>query len=403
MQTTQAAHHRVSKFNRVTTLTATLDRVSHACIQCNLCSRECGFLQHYGTPKEIAQGFKSSHDRYAMAFQCSLCHLCAAMCPVDVDPAAMFFEIRREAVRRGAGPMPGHRRILEYERRSTSKWYSFYALPNGCDTIFFPGCTLPGTRPDKTWLLFEHIKASLPSLGIVMDCCTKPSHDLGLQEHFTVMFGEMRGYLLGNGIQRVLVACPSCYKIFKAYGDGLAVESVYEFLAGDGLPVPRRLSGTVAVHDPCGVRHEKAVHRAVRHLCERQGLAVQEMDHHGTRTLCCGEGGSVGYVAREYAQRWAALRRSESNGARLMTYCAGCAHHLGATAAHVVDLLFEPEATMAGKVKVSRAPVTYLNRLRLKRRFRKAVKGAITRERPYISRALRNLRPAGGSSSRKAI
>jgi hypothetical protein len=49
----------------------------------------------------------------------------------------------------------------------------------------------------------------------------------------------------------------------------------------------------------------------------------------------------------------------------------------------VLDLLYEPEAAPAGKAKVSGAPITYLNRIRLKKRFQKEVKAATTRERSF--------------------
>ena len=53
--------------------------------------------------------------------------------------------------------------------------FSYYALPEGCNTVFFPGCTLSGTRSEKVILTYQRLKKSIPSLGIVLDCCTKPS------------------------------------------------------------------------------------------------------------------------------------------------------------------------------------------------------------------------------------
>ena len=63
----------------------------------------------------------------------------------------------------------------------------------------------------------------------------------------------------------------------------------------------------------------------------------------------------------------------EGRGKRIVTYCAGCANFLdmiGPTA-HLLDLLFDPVATLNGRAKVTKSPVTYLKRLLLKRRFRK--------------------------------
>ncbi|MBU1182609.1 MAG: hypothetical protein KKF00_10680 [Proteobacteria bacterium] len=78
----------------------------------------------------------------SLPFECSLCGLCGAVCPVDLDPKTMFLEMRREAVRKGVAPFPEHKALINYEKRATSKQYSYYALPDGCDTIFSPGCNI---------------------------------------------------------------------------------------------------------------------------------------------------------------------------------------------------------------------------------------------------------------------
>ena len=375
-----------SKIDVRPALQSQLQQISETCINCKFCKQECAFLQEYGKPKQIADSYDPGNKRHqGMAFECSLCQLCASVCPVNLNPAEMFLEMRREVARNGNGNFSKHRGILGYEKRGTSPRFSYYALPAGCDTVFFPGCTLPGTRPETTWTLFKQLRQAIPTLGIVLDCCTKPSHDLGRDDYFHTMFEEMREYLVRNGVRNVLVACPNCYKIFDNYGAELSVQTVYEHLAQNGLRTNCKLERTITVHDPCSVRHDGPLHAAVRSLCERQGLSVEEMPHHGEKTLCCGEGGAVGFITPDYAQRWGALRKRETNGNRIITYCAGCAHSLGGVTptSHVLDLLFNPEVTMAGKAKVSSPPLTYLNRLKLKKRIKDTVDAAITRERTF--------------------
>lgn len=368
---------------RNTPLTELLGAVSEKCIDCKLCKKECRFLENYGSPKFIAMNYDPHGADQSNPFECSLCGLCTAVCPVDIDPARMFLEMRREAVRSGGGEYPEHAVILGYEKRGTSRRYTWYALPRGCDTVFFPGCALPGTRPERVKVLYGHLRKSIPNLGIVLDCCTKPSHDLGRNDFFLAAFGEVKAYLLENGIQNVLVACPNCHKVFRDGAKELSTRTVYECLANNGLPDMPNLSGTITIHDPCAVRFETSVHGAVRQLVEKTGLAVEEMAHHGKKTLCCGEGGSVGFVAPELAKNWCSFHKDQARGRKIITYCAGCSDLLGQATptAHLLDLLFEPEATMSGAVKVSRTPVTYWNRLRLKNWFRKKVDAPVTRER----------------------
>lgn len=364
-----------------------LQAVSEKCIECSLCRKECAFLKSHGMPKPIADAVVASRlDRQAVAFECSLCGLCTAVCPVGVDPAGMFLEMRQDAVQHDGVNFPEHRAIVDYERRGTSRRYTWYGLPENCDTVFFPGCNLPGTRPGRVMELFECLRGLVPFLGIVLDCCMKPSHDLGRERVFRKMFTEMREWLVENGVRTVLVACPNCHKVFREHGRELLVKTVYEILAQKGMPRVRApgQKRKVVVHDPCAVRFEQPIHGAVRDLVEKAGLTIQDMPHQGEKTLCCGEGGSVGFLKPELAKRWRSLRKAETAGQQTITYCAGCAGFLGLVTptSHVLDLIFDPEAALSGKVKASRAPFTYWNRIRLKARFRRLLATApATRER----------------------
>ncbi len=367
-------------------LTEELKNISDKCINCKLCQKECKFLRKYGKPKEIADSYNRSDACFQrMPFECSLCQLCAAVCPVKINPAKMFMEMRNEIVNRGGGDYPEHDVILGYEKRGTSKRYTYYAIPDGCDTVFFPGCTLPGTRPDKVINLYEHMKKSIPSLGIVLDCCAKPSHDLGREKYFNAMFREMKDFLVKSGIRNIIVACPNCYKIFRQYGGLLSVTTAYEFMARNGLPETGQIYESIAIHDPCSLRFVESVQSAVRDISRKKGLAIFEMKHSERRTLCCGEGGSVGFLAPDLARNWASLRKGEADGRRIVTYCAGCANCLSSitSTSHILDILFEPGAAVSGKAKVSKAPFTYLNRLRLKKQLKNTVNASVTRERTF--------------------
>lgn len=342
------------------------------CAECGACVQECAFLQAQGTPKAIA----SSPDGAERVFGCSLCGLCASVCPLGLDPAEAFLSLRRQGA--AAGDRAGHRRLLAYERRGTSPRYTWRALPEGCDTVFFPGCALPGTRPEVTLAAFERLRQAVPRLGLVLDCCTKPSHDLGRAASFDAQFGELRGWLLHHGVRRVLVACPNCHKVFRAHGDPLTVGTVYEVLAGKGGGVGIGGGEAVVVHDPCSVRGEERLHEAVRELATGAGLRVEEMEHARSNTLCCGEGGAVSHLEPSLAAAWTRRRTREAAGRRIVTYCAGCASYLGRAAAttHLLDEVF------ARRRRPARAPLTYWNRLRLKRRVRREFPAAVTGQRP---------------------
>jgi Fe-S oxidoreductase len=345
--------------------------IEEGCISCGLCRQECRYLQTYGLPIEQAKAALGEKLELTQIFNCSLCGLCTAVCPQEIDPAGQFAALRREAVTRNIGTFKEHNPLTGYEKWGGSTTFSWYGLPDGCETVFFPGCALPGTRPKRVEQVIEVLRQDIQNLGVVLDCCTKPSHDLGRMDYFSHSFTRIRNTLVEAGVKKVLVACPNCFRMFDQYGDGLEVQTIYELLAGHDFAA-LKLQGEVTVHDPCGVREQTQVHKAVRELLVTTGLSVMEMKHHGRKTVCCGEGGAVGYLNRDFAEAWTNIRAKEAAGTHIITYCAGCTHFLDrlTPTSHILDLLFEGRKTMAGKVRVTRSPFTWLNRLLLKLKLR---------------------------------
>ncbi|HQI02611.1 MAG TPA: VTT domain-containing protein [Deltaproteobacteria bacterium] len=358
------------------------------CTDCGACVRECGFLARRGTPKQIAlQLDPAIPATLNRSFECSLCGLCSAVCPKQLDVPGLFLQMRKEAYNRGFGEFAEHKPLLAYERIGTSRRFTFYGLPQGCRSVFFPGCSLSGTRPETVKKVFDALKENDPKIGIVLDCCMKPSHNLGREQILKAMFDEMRAFLVEHGVIEVLVACPNCFAMFSSMSGGLSVKTVYEELAEQGIPAGT-VQGTVTVHDPCVIRDAGNMQQAVRDLIRKKGLAIMEMPHSGRTTLCCGQGGGVNLLDPEMAESWGTLRKKEAEGKRIVTYCAGCTQALNAhtPSSHLLDLLFDPEGTLAGRKKGSSGPITYLNRILLKRTFVCGHKGdfAVTRERTFL-------------------
>jgi len=345
-------------------------KIASDCIHCGRCERECAFLQRYGDPGTLAAAYH--HDdpgQDIIPFSCSLCGLCREVCPKDLDMAGLFLSMRRSIVAQGRGNYPGHRGLLNYQRLGTSRMLSATFIPPGCDTVYFPGCALPGSRPEITRRVISHLQKLIPSLGVVLNCCGKPGHDLGRQKAFSEHFSHLREGLLRKGVRRILVNCPNCHAIFRTYGAPLEVQTIYETLAAHPPPDGAKVSGTVVVHDPCVMRYEEQAQQGVRRLLDALGEWIDPVKHSGRMTRCCGEGGAVHGVNRRLAETWAQRHAKEVHGERLVTYCAGCAQYLGryTTTSHILDLLFAPDATQDEKLKIRRAPFSYLHRWLLKR------------------------------------
>jgi len=346
--------------------------MARECVACGLCLKGCRFLQANGTPRDIALRFHPDDPAaLSMAFACHLCGLCGSVCPKKLAPQRFFLELRREAVSRWQGDFPQHRRILDYERRGASRRFSVCALPQEARSVFFPGCTLPGIKPALTMQLVFWLRQQDPAMGVVLDCCAKPSHDLGRQQEFRARFAPLRDMLLHNGVQTVYTACPNCFKVFSEYGAPLEARLVYEFLHERWTPDQPPLQGEVAVHDPCPLRVKGDCHDAVRGLLRQTGLRFVPMEYERDKAICCGEGGSVSHMVPELAAAWADMRVEQAQGLPVATYCAGCMLFLRPRlrSVHVLDLLFFPQRTMNGKERTAAPPMTYVNRLLLKSRL----------------------------------
>ncbi|QJB55002.1 (Fe-S)-binding protein [Pseudodesulfovibrio sp. zrk46] len=339
------------------------------CTDCGVCWKSCRFLKEFGTPYEIAvKVAKLPPEEWPDPFACSLCGLCGALCPEGLRPVEMFREMRRAMVRAGKVDLKLYAPILTYEALGASSLFSMLRLPEGGDTVLFPGCTVPGTRPDTTRQLFLALRDHLPDLGIALGCCAKPSHDLGREAVFKERFGRLHGKLSRAGVKRVVTTCPNCHNIFSQYGKDIDVVTAYELLAEVGVEADTRVEMDAVVHDPCVIRHEGGVQDAVRILSKRCGVSFKAGRKERRLTTCCGEGGMVSFVRPELADMWTKEQEALVGKRAVVTSCAGCVGSLGKSmdAHHVLDLLFDSRPENAIK-----PPFTYWERLKLKWWFRK--------------------------------
>ncbi len=358
-----------------------LEEIKNRCTECGNCVIDCLFLQKHGTPKSIADA--SSPGSSVISYECSLCGLCSVRCPEGLDPSRMFLKMRQESVDLGNVDLKKYAGILNYEKKGVSKLFTWYSLPENCDTILFPGCSFPGTRPDGLMKLFEHMKKTIPALGIVLDCCTKPSHDLGRMDFFKAHFSEMHRFLTSSGIKKIYVLCPNCYRIFSDYAPELQVKTAYEYLSAERSISRGTCSETLTIHDPCILRNNSVIQQSIRKIAGNRGFTIKEMPHSREKTLCCGEGVSTGLISPDLPRKWREMRKIEAGGMRILAYCAGCTGLLDMVtpASHIIDLYFDPEKTLSGRFKASKAPFTYINRLILKWKIKRNEKAGITRER----------------------
>lgn len=347
--------------------------MNRTCTRCNACVTRCGFLQEHGTPGDIAAAIqRGGMDQWPDPFGCSLCGLCGAVCPEGLRPEELFLAMRRELMESGQRSLRPYGPVLSYEKRGDSALFSLLRLPAGGDTVLFPGCALPGTRPETVRRLFTVLQTIVPDLGVSLACCLKPSHDLGRQSRFEARFSRVLDRMREAGVRQVITACPNCQKIFERYGGSVAARTAYELLADSRQAVQEQPARSAVIHDPCPQRHAPGVREAVRVLAGRCNVQVEDIREQGRLTRCCGEGGMVKFVRPDLAGGWTEQRAGQAGGRPLVTSCAGCVGYLkgAAPTSHILDLCLGTE-----DMPSPRPPLTYLARLRLKAWFMRRLSG----------------------------
>lgn len=280
----------------------------------------------------------------------------------------MFLELRREAVILDSKSFRRYRKLLAYERLGSSRLFGYLHIPQGSHRLFFPGCALPGARPEHTLALYHHLRRHIPDLGVMLDCCNKPSHDLGRQRFFLEKFQEREELLYSQGIRSIITACPNCYQAFSRYSKRIGITTIFTELQNHAPQSQTLTAKQFTLHDPCSIRFQQDIHFAVRSLVNDLGIQLTEMEHSRETTYCCGEGGAAGCTAARYAAGWSAKRHGEAEGLPLITYCAGCTSMLQHKAGvhHLVDLLFPDAGDDHVTPRRVKPPATYLRRLKVK-------------------------------------
>jgi len=370
----------VSSLQKTCTTGAVMADMAARCTSCGECVRPCSFLQQQGTPAAIAQKGMTEANLLS-AYGCSLCGLCDAVCPEVLSPSAMFLAMRQEAISQQLVDLKPYSPWLKYEKTGASYLFRRDLIPKGCHTVFFPGCSLPGSRPEAVVTLLDRLRQIEPNAGLVLDCCGKISHDLGLADRFEAIFEKLSARLRDKGITRILTSCPGCSKILGTYGAGFKVASIYEVLVaeskgqGSGAkgqgrrkafnsdPLP--LDPVVVIHDPCPARFDDSQQQAVRTLVSNAGYTIAELPEHGRTTRCCGQGGMVEGCVPGTVRHESLVIAGEASGHTVVTSCGACCDTLSAVTPtiHVADLL---NGTAVGSVKPASSAKRWLNRLKIR-------------------------------------
>jgi glycolate oxidase iron-sulfur subunit len=229
--------------------------------------------------------------------------------------------------------------------------------PTGADVWLFTGCVMDAWERTVHASAARVIEAAgagvaFPSTGGRAGCCGALAVHAGLLDDARAMAIAVMASMPGN--TPILVDSAGCGAALKDYGHlvgtpaahefGRRVLDVHEWLAPriGQLPIHRRGTDRVAIHDPCHLRNVQRVHDDVRTVLRPCVGELVELDDDG---LCCGAGGAYAALHPEMAsdiraRKLDAIRRS---GASVVASAnPGCTLHLAAAGIdvrHPVELI----------------------------------------------------------------
>ena len=279
---------------------------------------------------------------------CDQCGLCIEKCPTGLNMGALFMEARQTLHERGDLPPAFHDFFLRDMEFANGPRAACTVVPaETVDYLFFPGCQLGASNPQYVTRSFAYLRDVLgaDAVGLKTGCCGAPAQWAGAHDEFEAQVARFHDEWEQLGKPQVVLACPTCAKMFRRACADLPIVSLWEVMREHGLPVgvAGRFEGvTVDLFDPCASRYDEASQDAVRWTLSQVGFDFVELSKR-EEARCCGYGGLIYGANPRLAEKMVDERLAASQHA-VVTYCSNCRDVFaakGKTAFHLLDLVFD--------------------------------------------------------------
>jgi heterodisulfide reductase subunit D len=282
-------------------------------------------------------------------YACTNCLMCQELCGVRNDgygPWDITVAMREEITEK-EGPIDAHRPIYEGLKQYDHPW----ALPKAqrgawadglglkklgeasATTLLFAGCSADRVSGRNSTValakILQKAREDFVILGNEEKCCGLYAFDLGFRREYERLKEVNVATISGTGIERIVVACGSCQRIWREYSKTEditfevihGVEYVEQLIHAGRLKFSTSVDKTVTYHDSCHLGRGCGVYDAPRNIVRAiPGIQLVEMPRNQRWAWCCGGGGGVPEADPELAQ-WSAadrMREASATGAELV-------------------------------------------------------------------------------------
>lgn len=318
---------------------------------CSACLDQCLMLKRHGAlPKDLAKevglslnAFEETQGRAGMREigSCNFCGLCEEICPVHENLGAFLLEARKRLFELGTLPPAHHEHWLRDMAFSNSDeaCVSIVPVPGKASTMFFPGCRLGGSDPRYVAKTYERLLVIDRSAALLLRCCGAPALWAGDERGFKAELDKVRTLWVDAGKPTMLLACPSCRRLFAERLPEMPLRSIYELLEPEASAGAQFSSA--AVFDPCASRDFPETQAAVRRSVRALGIELEELDSAGRAARCCGWGGHA-HAANPALVEAQADEQASRSDLPYIVYCANCLDAFssrGKDCRHALDLI----------------------------------------------------------------
>jgi glutamate synthase (NADPH/NADH) small chain len=204
---------------------------------------------------------------------------------------------------------------------------------------------LGASNPDHVMNTYRHLTERMSDgVGLYLGCCSAPADWSGRADLLEKSIRTIRENWEQQGNPEIILACPTCHKMFARHMGDVPVRSLWDILNERGLPdgYVRGNGVHVALYDPCSSRYLPGVQKSVRELLASMGYSIEELRMNRRYAQCCSYGGLISTVNPKLAREIRDQRVSAS-ARDYVTYCTNCRDDFarnGKPTWHLLDIIF---------------------------------------------------------------
>ncbi len=386
----------------------------NTCVQCGLCLPSCPTFRVTGDEamsprgrialmRQVQDHDAPLTDEVLTSFEtCVQCRGCEPACPSGVPYGHLMEQTRATLAEAGeltptwqrlAFKPLGHPGLLRAGSKALGVAQRLHLVPDrlgisaeiplrsapleasGTDVYLFTGCVMDAWQREVHRAGQRVVEAAgfgVTPTNDLAPCCGALQAHAGLTDDTRAFAETMMARLdPGDGPEPrpILVDSAGCGAAMKDYGHLLGtpeaqafadrVYDIGEWLAQhvDRLPTVDPLDLTVAIQDPCHLRHVQKVHGATRTVLRPFVRELVELDDDG---LCCGAGGAYSVLQPELAgqireRKLGSIDRAAPDA--VASANPGCSMHLAAAGVptvhpmELIDRALNDQATRAGGIR----------------------------------------------------